>query len=68
MGFERQPITGDQLRLFEGLAPVRSDAGGQGGTRAAVYEESQASTALDQTQALTVKYAACKMRKNRQIR
>jgi RNA-directed DNA polymerase len=53
MDVERQPITGDQLYLFEGLAPVRPGAGGEGGTRAAACEESQASTALDQTRALT---------------
>jgi RNA-directed DNA polymerase len=53
MGVERQPITGDQLYLFEGLAPVRPGAGGEGGTRAAAFEESQASTAWDQKRALT---------------
>jgi RNA-directed DNA polymerase len=53
MGVERQPIIGDQLYLFEELAPVRPGAGGEGGTRTAACEESQASTALDQTRALT---------------
>ena len=53
MGVERQPITGDQMYLFEELAPVRPGAGGEGGTRAAACEESQASTALDQQRALT---------------
>jgi len=53
MDVERQPTTGDQLYLFEGLAPVRPGAGGEGGTRAAACEESQASTALDQKRALT---------------
>src|SRR5512140_1680298 len=53
MDVERQPITGDQLYLFEGLAPVRPGAGGEGGTQAAACEESQASTALDQKRALT---------------
>ena len=46
-------MTGDQLYLFGGLAPVRPGAGGEGGTRAAACEESQASTASDQTRALT---------------
>lgn len=53
MGVERQPITGDQLYLFEELAPVRPGADGEGGTRAAACGESQASTVLDQQRALT---------------
>ena len=53
MDVERQPITGDQLYLFGALASVRLGAGGEGGTRAAACEESQASTALDQQRALT---------------
>lgn len=53
MGVERQPITGDQLYLFGELAPAHPGAGGEGGTRTAACEESQASTASDQERALT---------------
>ncbi|MDM8006890.1 MAG: group II intron reverse transcriptase/maturase [Phycisphaerae bacterium] len=53
MGVERQANTGDQLYLFEGLAPVRPGAGGKGGTRTAACEESQTSTASDRRRALT---------------
>jgi len=52
MGVERQQGIGEQLYLWEELAPMRPDASGKGGTRASAFEEQQASTASDQQRAL----------------
>ena len=52
MGVERQQGIGEQLYLWEELAPMRPDASGKGGTRASAFEEQQASTASAQTRAL----------------
>jgi len=54
MDVERQQGTWIQLNLFErGEDSVRPGASGEGGTRAAAYEERQASTALNRERALT---------------
>lgn len=53
MGVERQQGDGEQMYLFEDMAPARPGAGGEGGTRTTAFEESQASTASDQKRALT---------------
>jgi RNA-directed DNA polymerase len=55
MGVERQQGTGEQLYLWEELAPVRPGASGKGGTRASAYEEQQASAASVQERALASK-------------
>jgi RNA-directed DNA polymerase len=52
MGVERQQGMGDQLYLWEELAPMRPGVSGKGGTRASACEERQASTASDQDRAL----------------
>lgn len=53
MGAERQQVGDDQLLLFEEGASSCPGAGGNGGTEAAAYEASQASTALNPARALT---------------
>lgn len=53
MGVKRQQGIGDQLYLWEELAPVRPGVSGEGGTRASAHEERQASTASDRQRALT---------------
>jgi RNA-directed DNA polymerase len=54
MDVKRQQVSGDQLYLFEELAPLRPGAGGEGGTGPAACEASQATTALGPARALTV--------------
>jgi RNA-directed DNA polymerase len=53
MGVERQQGIGDQLYLWDELAPTRLGVSGKGGTRASAREEQQASTASNQQRALT---------------
>ena len=58
MDVEQQQGTWIQLNLFErGEDSVRPGASSEGGTRPAVYEERQASTALNRERALTSEYA-----------
>ena len=52
MGVKRQQGIGDQLYLWEELAPMRPGASGKGGTRASACEEQQASAALRQERPL----------------
>ncbi len=54
MDVKRQQVSGDQLYLFEELAPLRPGAGGEGGTGPAACEASQATTASIPARALTV--------------
>ncbi len=53
MSVERQQSSGDQLYLWEDVAPVRPGAGGDGGTETAACEERQAFAASAQERALT---------------
>ena len=52
MDVERQQGIGDQLYLWEELAPMRPGTSSKGGTRASVREERQAFAASDQERAL----------------
>ena len=53
MDVKRQQVSGDQLYLFEVLAPLRPGAGGEGGTGPSACEASQATTASIPARALT---------------
>ncbi len=68
MGVERQQVSGDQLYLFEALAPLRPGAGGTG---PAACEVSQSTTAPIPARALTEKptgLPCCNIEGNRRIR